>query len=106
MKQYNQDLSKSKMTGMFFVAVLMMVFMSMFSTAYEGVVVAKLPFVPISFIQGVTHRGIPGTDMTDCSMLFVYIVANMALRPTIQKVLGFAGPRQSAQSQGMFGMPA
>jgi hypothetical protein len=48
MKQYNQDLSKSKMTGMFFVAVLMMFFMSMFSTAYHGIVVAKLPFVPIS----------------------------------------------------------
>ena len=94
MKQYNQDLNKSKMTGMFFVAVLMMGFMSMFSTAYEGIVVAKLPFVPISFMQGITHRGIQGTDMTDCSMLFVYIVSNMALRPTIQKILGFAGPRQ------------
>ena len=50
MKQYNQDLNKSKMTGMFFVAVLMMGFISMFSTAYEGVVVAKLPFMPISFM--------------------------------------------------------
>ena len=39
-------------------------------------------------------------------MIFVYILANMALRPTIQKVLGFAGPRQAMQSMGMFGMPA
>jgi hypothetical protein len=46
------------MTGMFFIAVLMMFFMSMFSTAYEGVVVAKLPFHPISFITNITHRGI------------------------------------------------
>jgi len=34
MKQYNQDMSKSKMAGMFFVALLMMGFMSVFSTAY------------------------------------------------------------------------
>jgi calcium load-activated calcium channel len=91
---------------MFFIAVLMMFFMSMFSTAYEGVVVAKLPFQPVSFITNITHRGIQGTDYTDCSMIFVYILANMALRPTIQKVLGFAGPRQAMQSMGIFGMPA
>jgi len=92
------------MTGVLFVAVLMMVFMSMFSTAYEGIIVAKLPFRPISFISGITHRGIQGTDMTDCSMIFLYILSNMAIRPTIQKVLGFSGPRQALQSQGMFGM--
>ena len=34
LKQYNQDLSKTKMTGTFFVAVLMMAFMSFFSTSY------------------------------------------------------------------------
>lgn len=44
MKQYNQELTKSRMTGTFFVAIFMMIFMSWFGTAYSGVVVAKLPF--------------------------------------------------------------
>lgn len=90
------------MTGTFFVAVFMMVFMSMLSSAYQGVVVAKLPFQPVSFIQGITHRNLLGSDVTDCSMIFVYILSNISLRPIIQKLLGFGGPRISMQQQGMF----
>ena len=97
------------MTSTFFVALFMMIFMSLLSSAYQvniifynnklnqGVVVAKLPFEPISFIQGITHRNIVGTDYTDCSMIFLYILSNMSLRPMIQKILGFSGPRTSMQ---------
>jgi hypothetical protein len=35
LKQYNQDLSKSKMTGTLLVAVFMMVFMSYISSSYS-----------------------------------------------------------------------
>ena len=35
LKQYNQDLSKSKMTGTLLVAVFMMAFMSYISTSYS-----------------------------------------------------------------------
>ena len=38
---------------------------------YEGRVVAKLPFHPISFITGITHRSLLGDDMTDCSFVRV-----------------------------------
>jgi calcium load-activated calcium channel len=71
------------MTGTFFVALFMMVFMSMLSTAYQGIVVAKLPFHPVGFIQGITHRNLDGDDITDCSMIFVYILSNISLRPII-----------------------
>lgn len=90
------------MTGTFFVAIFMMIFMSMLSSAYSGIVVAKLPFSPVSFVQGITHRNLEGTDYTDCSMIFVYILSNISLRPIIQKLLGFSGPRISMQQQGMF----
>lgn len=93
------------MTGTLFVAVFMMFFMSMLSNSYSGIVVAKLPFQPVSWVQGLTHRNIEGNDMTDCSMIFVYILSNMSLRPIIQKVLGFSGPRISMQQQGLFGVP-
>jgi len=36
---------------------------------YEGRVVAKLPFQPIGFISGLTHRSLLGDDMTDCSFV-------------------------------------
>ena len=80
----------------------MMIFMSLLSSAYQGVVVAKLPFEPLSFMRGVTHRSITGTDYTDCSMIFVYILSNVSLRPMIQKLLGFSGPRMSMQQQSLF----
>lgn len=99
------------MASTFFVALFMMIFMSLLSSAYQvlflsiifqGVVVAKLPFEPISFMRGITHRNIVGNDFTDCSMIFIYILSNVSLRPVLQKLLGFGGPRISNQGQGFF----
>lgn len=36
---------------------------------YGGRVVAKLPFEPHPFLARITHRGLSGGDMTDCSMV-------------------------------------
>jgi uncharacterized membrane protein (DUF106 family) len=44
-------------------------------------------------MRSVTHRNIVGVDYTDCSMIFIYILSNISLRPIIQKLLGVAGPR-------------
>ncbi len=90
------------MTGTIVVGVLMMLFMSLMANAYSGIVVAKLPFEPISWIQGITHRNIPGNDFTDCSMIFVYILSNISIRPIITKVLGFQGPRSAVQTPNFF----
>lgn len=40
-----------------------------FLPSFAGVVVAKLPFVPYSLIQRISHRGLDGDDPTDCSMV-------------------------------------
>lgn len=47
---------------------------------FDGHVVAKLPFTPISWIQGISHRGLLGDDFTDCSFIFLYIVSTMSIR--------------------------
>lgn len=51
-----------------------------FCCRFEGKVVAKLPFVPISFFQGLSHRGLMGTDYTECSFIFLYILSTMSIR--------------------------
>jgi len=94
------------MTSTFFVALFMIIFMSLLSSAFQGVVVAKLPFEPISFVRNLTHRNIPGNDYTECSMIFIYVLSNLSLRPIIQKVLGTAGPRTPMQNQGLFPYPS
>lgn len=37
--------------------------------SFSGVVAAKLPFVPFSLIQKISHRGLEGDDPTDCSVV-------------------------------------
>lgn len=103
LKEYNQDLMKSRMSSTFFVMLFMIIFMSLLNSAYQGVVVAKLPFQPLSMIQNISHRNIPGNDITDCSMIFIYIMANLSLRPIIQKLLGVAGPRTAMPQSQWFG---
>lgn len=41
----------------------------MCTISFAGYVVAKLPFVPFSLLQKITHRGLPGDDPTDCSVV-------------------------------------
>ncbi|KAG5674267.1 hypothetical protein PVAND_004247 [Polypedilum vanderplanki] len=55
-------------TGFAFTALL-----SMFNNIFDGKVVARLPFVPLSFIQGLSHRSLAGSDFTECSFIFLYI---------------------------------
>lgn len=47
---------------------------------FDGRVVAQLPFVPVSWIQGLSHRNLAGTDYTECSFIFLYILCTMSIR--------------------------
>lgn len=51
-----------------------------FHSSFDGRVVAKLPFVPLSYIQGLSHRNLLGEDYTDCSFIFLYILCTMSIR--------------------------
>lgn len=71
---------------------------------FEGVVVARLPFMPFGFVQNLSHRNLMGNDMYDCSMIFIYILSGVFLRPNIQKLFGHAPPR-TADGGGLFAVP-
>ncbi|CAG9317212.1 unnamed protein product [Blepharisma stoltei] len=90
LKNMNQQLSSSKMKSTMIVALFMIAFISTLSSTYQGVVVAKLPFVPFSLLQSMTHRNLPGIDMTDCSMIFIYVLTSYLVRTNIQKYFGFS----------------
>ena len=67
---------------------------------YEGSIIAKLPFQPVGFIQGMTRRGLHSVtdDVRLCSFLPIYILGNMGLKPVITKLLGHAPPRSEGAS--------
>jgi len=69
---------------------------------FDGVVVAKLPFQPLYWIRGFTHRGLSSDDFTDCSYTFLYILCSIAIRGNLQKFLGFV-PKGAADAS-MFPM--
>ena len=48
--------------------------------SFDGKVVAKLPFEPIALLRGVSHRNLMGSDYTDCSFIFLYILCTMSVR--------------------------
>ncbi|CAK9817011.1 Calcium load-activated calcium channel [Anthophora plagiata] len=106
LKNNNRDLSLVKMKSMFAIGFAFTALLSMFNSIFDGRVVARLPFVPISWIQGLSHRNLPGDDYTECSFIFLYILCTMSIRQNIQKMLGFAPSRTaSKQSGSIFGPP-
>lgn len=106
LKNNNRDLSLVKMKSMFAIGFAFTALLSMFNSIFDGRVVAKLPFVPISLVQGISHRNLLGDDTTDCSFIFLYILCTMAIRQSIQKMLGFAPSRSADKNLGsLFGAP-
>jgi integral membrane protein DUF106 len=45
-----------------------------------GTPVARLPFEPISWFTRITHRGLPGTDMTEGAHLIIYVLTSMFVK--------------------------
>jgi hypothetical protein len=86
----------------FVVGLFVVFFLSLFNNIYQGIVVAKLPFEPFGLISTISHRGILSNDSTDCSFIFLYILSNFCIRPVLQKVLGFAPPRNNNQFTNLF----
>nr|CAG4645823.1 EOG090X0DWG [Lynceus sp. MCZ IZ 141354] len=104
LKNNSRYLSLVKMKSMLAIGFAFTALLSMFNSIFDGRVVAKLPFVPIVWIQGLSHRNLPGDDYTDCSFIFLYILCTMSIRQNVQKMLGFAPSRAaSKQSGSLFG---
>ena len=62
-----------KMKSMFAIGFAFTSLLSMFNSIFDGKVVAKLPFTPISWLQGLSHRNILGK----IGYQYVHCVANV-----------------------------
>ncbi|CAF1140826.1 unnamed protein product [Brachionus calyciflorus] len=107
LKLNNRELSMVKMKSMMTISFAFMALLSMFNSIFEGRVVAKLPFEPISWIRGISHRNLNGEDYTDCSFLFLYILSTMFIRQNLQKILGVEPSRAASKmGNGFFTPPS
>merc|ERR1711862_300615 len=102
LKSTNRDLMMVKMKSMFAIGFAFTSLPSMFNSIFDGKVVAKLPFTPITWLQGLSHRNLLGDDYTECSFIFLYILCTMSIRQNIQKALGFAPSRAASKQTSMW----
>jgi len=101
LKTANRELTLSKMKMMFAVGFTLFSLFGILNSHFGGRVIAKLPFEPLPLIRNISHRGLPGDDLTDCSMAFLYALCSISIRANLQKALGFTPPKSA--STGFFG---
>ena len=89
-----------KMKSMVVIGFTFTALLGMFNTIFDGKVVAKLPFEPIALLRGISHRSLMGSDYTDCSFIFLYILYTMSVRENIIKLLGFGSSRSVNKMAG------
>ncbi|KAK6941951.1 Integral membrane protein EMC3/TMCO1-like [Dillenia turbinata] len=104
LKESSRDLFFFKFKSGAVVAIVLIVVFGLLNSLFEGKPVAKLPFTPIWIVKSMSHRGLQGSDLTDCSMAFLYFLCSISIRTNLQKFLGFAPPRGAA-NPGLFPMP-
>ena len=76
------------------------------TTSYWGIVVATLPFTPLSMLTVTTHSGLNGDNFNECNVVFIYGLCNMIFRANIQQFLGSAPRRNlAANANNIFNMP-
>jgi len=88
----NLSFEKMKSDAIIFMG-FMVVFLSILGSVYDGRSIGKLPFEPFSLLQGISHRNLPGSDITDCSYLFIYVLSSIIFRTNIQKIFGTTPPK-------------
>lgn len=69
MKKDNTALSGMKMYSLIFFSIFMLVLFQVMKSAYNDVIIAKLPFVPFTLLTRMTHAGLTSKDMTDCGFV-------------------------------------
>ena len=104
LKALGYEMMKIKFISMVIIGLFTFFFISLFSGLFQGIVVAKIPFVPFKLLRGLSHRGILSNDFSDCSFIFLYVLCNISFRPIIQKMLGFAPPRTTNKVPDFFGL--
>ena len=60
---------------------------------FFGIKIGNLPFEPWGMVKSMSHRGLTSENTTDFSLVFIYMLSNMAFRGLPGKLFGNDGPR-------------
>jgi hypothetical protein len=93
-----QTLSRARLWPTLLSSALYFAVWHFLGSAFEGAPVAFLPFTPVSFIASLAHRGVPDAAPRDSGFAFIFVLASIALRPLVAKVVGSDSAAASAPS--------
>lgn len=96
LKTTSRDLTAMRFKLGFIMSAALFLLFSLVSRVWNGHTLAKLPFSPPGFLQAISHRGLKGNDPTDCSAVFVYVLALGFFKANVAKFTGW-GPSRAAQ---------
>ena len=89
-RKLGKEFSTMQFRSTFVVGILMMLVFAMMNRFFRGLVLARLPFVPVWPLKGLAHRGLTNPNMTDASASLIYVLSSLVFRQTIQRMLGHA----------------
>jgi hypothetical protein len=91
----SKDMGSARFKANIFTGAVMLLVYNLIMPRWDGIVIAKLPFSPPSFLQTITHRNIEGNVATDCAAAFVYAMAFAFFKQNVSKALGFTLSRSA-----------
>ncbi|KAJ2726224.1 hypothetical protein GGI07_000701 [Coemansia sp. Benny D115] len=89
--------SSLQMRNMIVVAVVQLLSVYWVGSVYDGRVVARLPFEPLSFFKSLTHRGLPEDSPANvCSATFVFILGGLMFKAVLDRYLQLGLPKSGS----------
>ena len=92
MQNLSSQISVKKLKSTFVVGILSLLAIYILNKFYSGIVVARIPFLPIKLIQKLTHRGLSGENGYEAGFMFLYVLSGIVFRTNIQKIFDFEMP--------------
>jgi hypothetical protein len=88
-----KELSMKNMRFTIISGLFLFVFNRIIRSAFQGMVVARVPYEPIGFLARITHGGIETEDLRDGNFQFVYWLGSLLFRDVLTKWFGFQMPQ-------------
>lgn len=101
LKLASQRMDAIKLRGSILTGVSFFFLYRMVAAAWTGHVVARLPFLPVKFIQSLSFRGLQGDDKYSCSFGFIYTLCTIGIKANVPKALGFTSVKSAFNATRM-----
>lgn len=70
--------------------------------SWSGLVVARLPFIPVRMIEGIARRGLSDDhDQQACAFGLIYTLCTIGVKSNIPRLLGFVPPKSAFDAARM-----